>query len=245
MDGRRRPAGAPLGERPRDGRRRLVAGVVLAWAVLVATVAPAGAHSVGGGKYVSTVTTLTPPTPVVTASIGGGDELLALQVQSGHEVVVLGYAGEPYLRFAPDGTVYENQLSPARFLNADRFGQTRPPAGITPEAAAAAPDWRPLGGGGSWVWHDHRIHWMSQQEPDAIKGRESETVELFPWKVPLTVDGATVEVEGSLRYTPTGSGNQWVETGITVGLPLLVIAGLGWWSVRSAKKRAARMPEAS
>jgi len=30
-----------------------------------------------------------------------------------------------------------------------------------------------------------------------------------------------------------------------VGLPLIAIGGLGWWSVRSAKKRAARVPETS
>jgi hypothetical protein len=61
----------------------------------------------------------------------------------------------------------------------------------------------------------------------------------------MTVDGSTVDVEGQLQYTPTGGGNAWIETGITVGLPLIVIALLGWWSVRSAKRRAARLPEPS
>jgi hypothetical protein len=232
----------------RRSRARHAVGVVGAlacavWAVVWVTAVPAGAHNVGGGKYVSQVTDLSPTTPVVTASIGGGDELLALTVQPGHEVVVLGYGGEPYLRFDPDGTVYENHLSPARYLNEDRFATTVPPAEATAEAATAKPDWQRLGTGGAWVWHDHRIHWMSQQAPPAIKGKESETVQLFDWKVPITVDGAAVSVDGLLQYTPTGGGSAWVETGITVGLPLLVIAGLGWWSVRSAKRRAARVAE--
>src|SRR5262245_36317873 len=96
-----------------DGRSRvrhavgvLGALVCAVWAVVRVTAGPAGAHNVGGGKYVSQVTDLSPTTPIVTASIGGGDELLALTVQPGHEVVVLGYGGEPYLRFDPDGTVY-------------------------------------------------------------------------------------------------------------------------------------------
>jgi hypothetical protein len=235
-----------------DGRRAAralaavaITGCALAWALVGTGAAPAGAHDVGGGKYVSQVTDLSPPTPVVTASIGGGDELLALQVQTGHEVVVLGYGGEPYLRITPDGTVYENHLSPARYLNEDRFATTPLPPEATPAAAIANPDWRPLGTGGSWVWHDHRIHWMSQEPPSAIKGKESETVHISDWKVPMTVDGTAVEVNGLLEYTPTGGGSAWVETGITVGLPLTVVAGLGWWSVRSAKRRAARLPEAS
>ncbi len=221
-----------------------VVGLVAASVVWVG-IAPAGAHNVGGGKYVSQVTALSPATPFVTAQIGGGDELLALQVQAGHEVVVLGYQNEPYLRIAPDGTVYENHLSPARYLNEDRYATTLPPPEATAQAATDHPDWRQLGTGGSWVWHDHRIHWMSKQAPPAIKGKESQTVQLFDWKVPMTVDGAAVDVDGQLQYTPTGGGNAWMETGITVGLPLIVIALLGWWSVRSAKRRAARLPEPS
>jgi hypothetical protein len=86
---------------------------------------------------------------------------------------------------------------------------------------------------------------MSQEAPDAIEGKESETVRLMDWQVPLTVDGRAVTVAGVLDYRPTGGGSQWVETAITVGLPLVAIGLLGWWSMRSAKKRAARLPEAS
>jgi hypothetical protein len=216
------------------------AGVVLAVAaVVLGSAAPAGAHDVGGGKYVSQVTGISPPTPVVTASIGGDDELLALEVQLGHEVLVPGYEDEPYLRFAPDGTVYENQLSPARYLNTDRYAAVQPPPEATAENAAARPDWQALGTGGAWVWHDHRIHWMSPQPPPAIDGRESETVELQRWTVPLTVDGATVDVQGLLRYTPTGGGDGWIETAVTVGLPLVVVVVLGVWSARRARRQPA------
>ena len=92
-----------------------------------------------------------------------------------------------------------------------------------------------------YAWWDP----TSKQAPPAIKGKESQTVQLFDWKVPMTVDGASVEVDGLLQYTPTGSGSAWLETGITVGLPLIVIGALGWWSVRSAKRRANRVAETS
>ena len=223
--------------------RAFVAVVAAAWCVLGATTLPAGAHNVGGGKYVSQVTGITPPNPAVSASIGGGDELFALTVQPGHEVVVLGYDAEPYLRIAPDGTVYENHVSPARYYNQDRYATTTPPPEANAAAATAHPDWQVIGTGGSWVWHDHRIHWMSPKAPPAIKGKESQTVQLLEWHVPMTVDGTAVAVDGLLRYTPTKGSSAWVETGITVGIPLVVIAALGWWSVRSAKRRTARVAE--
>jgi hypothetical protein len=228
--------------RPRTpARLAVVLGAV--WCAVLGLVAPAAAHKVGGGKYVSQVTGLTPPTTIVTASIGGGDELLALRVQAGHEVVVPGYAGEPYLRIAPDGTVFENKLSPAGYLNTDRYANVIPPAEATAAAATANPDWRPIGAGGSWVWHDHRIHWMSPKAPPAIKGKESQTVEIQRWQLPLVVDGSTVSVDGLLEYTPTSGGSAWLETGITVGLPLLVIGLLGWWSARAARRRGNRTLE--
>ena len=40
----------------------------------------------------------------------------------GVEVDVMGYQNEPYLRFAADGTVYENQRSPATYINGSRYG---------------------------------------------------------------------------------------------------------------------------
>src|SRR4029450_5663544 len=88
----------------------LVALVALA-AVLVHA-APAAADPPRPSDFRSTVTAVTPDTPGLRAEIVGGDAFLELTVD-GHEVVVAGYSGEPYLRFSKDGRVEGNRRAAA------------------------------------------------------------------------------------------------------------------------------------
>ena len=87
-------------------------------------------------------------------------------------MIVEGYEGEPYLRFSPDGTVERNRLSTATYLNEDRAG-----AGITipPEVQEAdadtPPEWEEVASGGTYAWHDHRVHWMDDASPSVDRGR--------------------------------------------------------------------------
>ena len=68
----------------------------------------------------------------------GGDGFLEMAVEPGHEVVVEGYDGEPYLRFRADGTVQENQNSPATYLNRNRYAGAEVPAAIQGDDRPAA-----------------------------------------------------------------------------------------------------------
>src|SRR5690606_37797477 len=106
-------AGAPRGARVHGAghpvRRvlRVVARACVAAALaVVATAAPAAADAAGPGNYESEVEALVPDVPGVSAEIRGGDAFLEIDVEPGHEVVVLGYEGEPYLRIDPAGEVF-------------------------------------------------------------------------------------------------------------------------------------------
>jgi len=66
--------------------------------------------------YVSTVSAVVPNVLGVNALVLGGDDRLRISNYSGKTVVVLGYEGEPYLRFDSKG-VWANTLSPAAHLN--------------------------------------------------------------------------------------------------------------------------------
>ena len=101
---------------------------------LLAALAPTGVASADPAAptdYGSRITAVSPALPGITAQIVGGDSFLRLDVEPGNEVVVEGYAQEPYLHFDPAGVVQENQRSPATYLNASRYGAAAP-AGADP-----------------------------------------------------------------------------------------------------------------
>ena len=68
----------------------------------------------------------------LSANVVGGDVWLRLSNYSGKEIVILGYQGEPYLRFEND-EVFQNIRSPATYLNRFR-GPLRARVPATAEA---------------------------------------------------------------------------------------------------------------
>jgi hypothetical protein len=195
---------------------------VLVLAVLLAPPSPVRADAARPGDTRSQVDRLEPATTGVTLDIVGGDAFLRLRVEPGHEVVVLGYGGEPYLRISADGTVEENTWSPAVALNEDRYGNAvdLPP---TPDPDQE-PDWRAVGApgnrGGEALWHDHRVHWMARSTPPTI----SPDGLVQRWEVPMIVDQVPVVVQGSL-YRVDGPSVLW-------WLLSLPVAGLVLWAAR-------------
>ena len=80
-----------------------------------------------------------------------GDRKLELRVARSHTVVVLGYAGEPYLRFSPQG-VAVNERSPTALAN------KLTASGATPALdPGATPSWSLLAVTERYAWHDHRL----------------------------------------------------------------------------------------
>ena len=147
---------------PSTSRSRLRRGLVtaaLALIVVLGLAGPAGADPAKPTNYRSHVTSVKPTSSVIAVKVVGGDGFLDVNVEPGHEVVVSGYDGEPYLRFSKDGTVEENQSSPATYLNRNRYaidpgarraqGKNLPPAAwlkvgsavTTPGTTTASTSW--------------------------------------------------------------------------------------------------------
>lgn len=177
--------------------RRFVTGLVGSLLFLLATAASAWADPPAPTDYRSQVEGLDPAVDGVTARIIGGDSFIELTVTPGLEVLVVGYQGEPYLRFDPDGTVVENQRSPSKPLNDDRFGE----GDLTGTDPEAEPVWEQVADGGTHQWHDHRTHWM---QPDRPFGKEPGD-RILEGVVPLQVDGEDVNVEVSSTWVPAPS----------------------------------------
>lgn len=194
--------------------RRLLAagaGLVAALTLVVATAAPAAAHNVSGvssTNYLTTLDGLQPATPGITVRVVEKGSRIELTNTNDADVVVLGYEDEPYLRIGPDG-VFENQHSPATYLNKDRQGSQSGGENADPEAD---PQWEKISSGHTARWHDHRIHWMgaSVDRPDHRLVVEDQ------WVIPLRYQGEDLEITGQLLWIPGPSPFPW----------LLVIAGL-------------------
>lgn len=114
------------------------------------------------------------------------DEGTRIELDAGdHEVVVRGYEGEPYL-LVDDGGVFENVLSPSRYLNRSLDGETPPPEA----SSRAEPRWEQLDDGSVVRWHDHALHVPPGQ---AIGSRDESR-----WSIPLRIDGEDAVLAGRL-----------------------------------------------
>jgi hypothetical protein len=204
--------------------------LLVAVAALIGT-AQALAHGRSGlGKgYVSTASGLKPNVLGVAVAVLGGDDRLRLSNYSRKTIVILGYEGEPYLRFDARG-VWANTRSPAAGLNRFR----RPPP-LVPGVndSDAPPRWRFVARGSSYAWHDHRIHWTAPEPPSAVKNDPGAVHLIFHWRVPGRVDGKPFQITGFLGYVPPprsgGSGITWVvlTAGAGLGAAALVLVLLG------------------
>jgi hypothetical protein len=200
-------------------RRALVVAAVALTAVLLAPGAEAhyGTAKLG---YRSTIRAVKPPMRGLKLKVLYGDDQVWLDNRSGETIVVDGYGGEPYLRFAPGG-IYVNVNSPAGYLNQDRYAKSKVPKAAT---VKARPDWQKLAGGEVWAWHDHRIHYMSPVAPKPIRDAPRKPHHVFNWKVPLTANGKRVFITGSLDYTPPPKNGFPVK--LAIALAILIAAGM-------------------
>jgi hypothetical protein len=203
-------------------RRALLVGLVTALAWCPAALS----HGGGTPGYTSTVTSVTPAVAGVTLTILDGDDRVQLQNESGREVTIDGYDGEPYLRFSSDG-VYRNLNSPATYLNDDRYGNVEVPARADPEAA---PEWELVTSKSRYDWHDHRIHWMSTIGPPPVRAAPENPHHVFDWSIPGAVDGDPLAIAGSLDYAPVDPGRPpWIY----LALPLVaIVLAAGAWTLR-------------
>lgn len=200
-----------------DGMTRLIRIVLVALGLVVLGAAPAAADSAGPSDFRSEVTGIVPAVDGVDAEIRGGDAFLEVTVDPDHTVIVEGYQGEPYLRFQPDGVVERNRLSTATYLNDDRQGGGT----IPPEVQQADPDtppvWERIADGGSYAWHDHRVHWMQDSSPSVSRGEQVPGA-YDPWRVPIVVDGAPTEIQGILVYEESVSPLPYIGIGLLAAI---------------------------
>jgi hypothetical protein len=192
-------------------------------AVFVAVLLPpfAAAHPRAQGYargFQSKILSVRPETAGLAIAVVDGDDRLRVENETGAELVVLGYDGEPYLRIGPGG-VHRNERSPSAYLNRDRFARVAVPLRADP---AAKPVWRRVSPRPAWQWHDHRIQWMGAGPPVQVRDAPNETHVIFDWQVPARLGERALTVTGRLDYEPPA------EDGASTALiAVVVITGIG------------------
>jgi hypothetical protein len=129
------------------------------------------------------------------------DDRLLLINSGSNAVLIEGYEGEPYARLGPDGTVSVNADSRAYYINEERDGEVAVPDGADWKGE---PRWEEVSRNGRFEWHDHRMHWMSEADPEAVADKDVRT-KIYDWKVPIEVDGRRGAIAGTLFWTPLPS----------------------------------------
>ncbi len=206
---------------------------VAAAAVLLAGAPVAFAHE-GSPNFLSQVNSVTPADGIAVEVLNRDDRLL-LRNDSGRTVVIEGYSGEPYARIDADGTVSVNTDSEAYYLNEERDGNVDAPDSAD---SKGEPRWEEVSKTGRFEWHDHRMHWMSEEDPEQVEDKSARS-EVFDWKVPLEVDGRPGVIAGTLFWTPTSSSSLPLPAIFAFAALVIVLA------VAVAIKRRRRAPPRS
>jgi hypothetical protein len=209
-------------------RTALFAGVLVALAPRVAA-----AHG-GNEKFRSEFRSIQPQVPGVTVEVLNYDDRLLMINRTGRTVAISGYEGEPYARLRADGTVEANRRSPTHYLNEERYGGTPVPASADPKAP---PRWQTVSRTGRFVWHDHRIHWMSKDAvPPQVKDEDKRT-KVFDWRVPIQVGSQRAGLTGALFWQPASASG--VPAAAIVALAVLVAATVVLFIVTRRRRPAA------
>ncbi|MBK5231853.1 MAG: hypothetical protein JJE13_02575 [Thermoleophilia bacterium] len=210
-------------------------------AVLVLLLLPAAsvqAHKASSHDFESIPESIVPP------ALGAGikfemidkDSRIRLRNDSGRELVVKGYDGEPYARLDPDGAVYLNSRSPAFYLNRDRYARTP----VDPSAdPSAPPKWVRQAVEGELTWFDKRSHLLKTGVLPGIENTAAPQA-VRDYSIPLEVDGQPAELKGTLYW----SGRSEFPMGIVAGLLVatFICAMLGVFAIEAVRRTPEESP---
>jgi hypothetical protein len=208
---------------------RVAAVIVFAFGLMVVGASPAAAHTVSGMGATNWISKLTAVRPAVAGLrvrvIDLGNKLEVSN--TGPDLVVLGYGGEPYLRAGPGG-IFENLNSEATYINNSAMGANPVPQGL-PTDPSAPPRWRKVSSGHVAMWHDHRIHWMGPSRPPDVRQAPSQVHVQFTWRIELRQGTMPITVNGELLWVPQPSPWPWLAAALALAVVCALLGRLRLW----------------
>ena len=219
--------------------RRSTPLVLAALALLLVAAPPAAAHSVDGAgatNFTARLRSIDPEVPGLDIRLVEHGGRMEITNTTGEEALVLGYQDEPYLRIGPDG-VFENTRSPATYLNRDVSMTAELPPQADPEAE---PEWARVGSGPTVRYHDHRLHWMADEDPEAVQAEPGRRHVVTPEQTVLVLrlGDTTVEATGELVWIPGPSSLPWLALALVLAVGTAALAVTRRWAVALAAATA-------
>jgi hypothetical protein len=187
-------------------RRSALAVVpVVVTALALPSTASAHLHSgLAATDYLARAAPLGTLRRALSLSIYKTDRAVRLTVRPGHDVTVVGYLGEPFIRIADGGGVFVNDSSP-----------TAGAAGLLkhPEQTSGSPRWAVESSHRTVVWHTAGLKGLP---PGLNRAR---------WRVPLIVDGQRTALTGEIWRVPAPSLWPWLllATPFALAVALLLL----------------------
>lgn len=206
-------------------RSGFVAGLTLIGVVVIA--APAQAHPLRYGDDASnwrSVVTGVTPAGAVHASMGDGVLRLIVSLGNAHEVTIAGYNGEPFVQLRADGAFVNTRSSTTYAVKGTAVAV---PASVD---NLASPTWRRVNSVPSWSWHDTRTHWPGYTLPPPVEASPGTHQQVLNWRVPMTADGTSGAISGTLDWIPGPSGG----TGAAIATAAFLLVGGAYWRWRRA-----------
>jgi hypothetical protein len=140
----------------------------------------------------------------LAARIYQSDLAIRIDVRDNHSIVVLGYAGEPFLRLDPRGVAVNASSTTA--ASAQLLAKTQRPDG-------SRVVWRERQNRRSVVWHDARTRGASHGNG------------VTTWTIPLVVDGRRALLTGSTERVGRPAAWPWlIACGLVLGVLLAAVA---------------------
>ena len=199
-------------------RSSLLLSVLAAVALVVAAASPVLAHS-GANAEANLRTRLDSAPPGLQVSVAADGSSITLSTT--RSVVVLGYSGEPFLRYA-GGTVADNVNSLTSYSAANGV------AGQMPRSAGRGPvRWHRLAASPAYTWTDSRVIWSGSRLPAAVRAEPKRDHLVSRWRIPVRVDGHPTAITGRVIWTAS-TESVGLTVAVVLGVLVLLLLAAAW-----------------